>query len=495
MVAGTAVEASALAPRARLARRRFVAGPLLRLRSDDQLLALYRAGHDEAFGVLHERYRSRLLAYARQMLAGSQAEPEDILQDVFMRAADVLREDDRKVTVRPWLYRVAHNRCIDELRRPKPSQADLADVSRLPTSDPVDITQRREELRRLVADVAQLPEQQRSALLMRELEGLSYRELSEALGVSVGAVKSLLVRARVSLVEAGEARDATCAEIRSELAAAHDAGRRASGRTRRHLRYCSGCRAYRERLRAVGQGLNGLAPSPGPLATLWKLLGLGGVGSSGAAGGATVVGGGATVSCGGAAVAGATVSSGIVAATGTKVAAVVAAAALLGGGATTVERVTHGAPAAEAGSAATGAARPAARTHAPAAGKATSGAAGKRDEARRPATATVEPAPLAVAVIEPDEAAVSDAEHPSGGLLAPDPVEKQPVDAAPTTTAESGARPGPPAPSGAQPESGSAPTTDGGATASPAPPAVPAGQAPAPAPPASPGARTAEPAR
>src|SRR5690606_24169221 len=150
-----------------LARRRFVAGPLLRLRSDDQLLALYRAGHDEAFGVLHERYRSRLLAYARQRLAGSPAQPDDPLQDVFMRAAGVLREDDRKVTVRPWLYRVAHNRCIDELRRPKPSQADLADVSRLPTSDPVDITQRREELRRLVADVAQLPEQQRSALLMR----------------------------------------------------------------------------------------------------------------------------------------------------------------------------------------------------------------------------------------------------------------------------------------------------------------------------------------
>ena len=72
-----------------------------------------------------------------------------------------------------------------------------------------------------------LPEQQRSALLMREMEGLSYNDLAAALGVTVPAVKSLLVRARVGLVEAIEARDTACVEIRDDLASAFDRGVRA----------------------------------------------------------------------------------------------------------------------------------------------------------------------------------------------------------------------------------------------------------------------------
>src|SRR5213593_4405301 len=80
--------------------------PLLRLRSDDQLVALFRAGHDEAFGVIHDRYRQRLLAYARQMLGGSRSDAEDVLQDVFLRAYHALRVDARPVTLRAWLYRV-----------------------------------------------------------------------------------------------------------------------------------------------------------------------------------------------------------------------------------------------------------------------------------------------------------------------------------------------------------------------------------------------------
>src|SRR5438067_12444637 len=92
---------------------------LLRLRSDDQLLALFRDGDDEAFGILHDRYRQRLFGYVRQMLsAGSRQDAEDVLQDVFVRAYGALRADGREMNVRAWLYRVAHNRCIDQLRRP-----------------------------------------------------------------------------------------------------------------------------------------------------------------------------------------------------------------------------------------------------------------------------------------------------------------------------------------------------------------------------------------
>ena len=208
--------------------------PLLRLRSDEQLLALFRAGNEDAFGAIHDRYRQRLFAYVRQMLsAGPRQDAEDVMQDVFVRAYGALRADDREVNLRAWLYRVAHNRCIDHLRRPTPPPAEIFEMSRKPLHDPIEEAQRREDLARLVEDVGRLPEQQRSALLMREIDGMSYADLAAALDVTVPAVKSLLVRARVGLVEAAEARDADCCEIRDDLMASYDRGVKASGRARR----------------------------------------------------------------------------------------------------------------------------------------------------------------------------------------------------------------------------------------------------------------------
>src|SRR5215211_5580498 len=224
--------------------------PLLRLRSDEQLLALFRAGSDDAFSAIHDRYRQRLFAYVRQMLgAGPRHDAEDVLQDVFVRAYGALRADDRDVHLRAWLYRVAHNRCIDHLRRPVPPAADVFEMSRKPLHDPIEAAQRREDLARLVADISRLPEQQRSALLMREIDGMSYADLAQALDVTVPAVKSLLVRARVGLVEAQESRDADCTEIRRDLLASYDRGVKASGRARRHMRECDGCREYRGALK------------------------------------------------------------------------------------------------------------------------------------------------------------------------------------------------------------------------------------------------------
>ena len=130
------MEASALSAPAALRRPTWQPVRLLRLRSDEQLVALFRAGSEEAFGVIHDRYRQRLFAYTRQMLAGSRQDAEDALQDVFLRAYAALRTSDRPVSLRAWLYRVAHNRCIDQLRRPVPPQADLFDVTRAPLHDP-----------------------------------------------------------------------------------------------------------------------------------------------------------------------------------------------------------------------------------------------------------------------------------------------------------------------------------------------------------------------
>ncbi len=324
------MEASALRAPAGLSRLS-IAAPLLRLRSDDQLLALFRAGSDEAFNTLHDRYKQRLFAYVRQMLAAqSRQDAEDVLQDVFVRAFGALRADDRQVNVRAWLYRVAHNRCIDHLRRPIPAPADVFEMSRTPLHDPLEDAQRREDLRRLVTDVGRLPEQQRSALLMREIDGMSYADLATALDVTVPAVKSLLVRARLGLVEAAEARTTDCAVIREDLAAAYDRGVKASGRARRHMKECAGCREYRSALRGVRSSFAALTPGAGAAALAAKLFGIGG--GSAAAGGAAASGGGAAAT-GAAAVGGATAC---------KVAAVVCAAALTAGG--TVEVKQAGPP-------------------------------------------------------------------------------------------------------------------------------------------------------
>src|SRR4051812_29413733 len=291
--------------------------PLLRLRSDEQLLAYFRRGSDEAFRVLHDRYRQRLFAYVRQMLSGaSRQDAEDVLQDVFVRAYGALRNDSREMNVRAWLYRVAHNRCIDHLRRPVPPAAEVFEVSRKPLHDPIEEAQRRDDLRRLVEDVGRLPEQQRSALLMREIDGMTYADLAVALDVTVPAVKSLLVRARVGLVEAIEARDADCTEIRADLLRAYDRGVKASGRARKHMRSCDGCREYRTALRGMRRSFAALTPVGfAPIALAAKLIGVGGGGA--AAGGSAVAG------SGGAAAAGTV--------TACKVAAVVCTAALAGG--------------------------------------------------------------------------------------------------------------------------------------------------------------------
>lgn len=294
----------------------------MRLRSDDQLVALFRLGDLDAFTVIHDRYRSRLLAYTRQMLAGSPSDAEDALQDVFLRAYGTLRADDRPVSLRAWLYRVAHNRCVDHMRRPanQPS-GELSPTLRCLDDDPSAVAERHEDLRRLVDDLGRLPATQRSALLMREMEGLTYAELADAMQATLPAVKSLLVRARIGLVEAREARGTACVEIRDELAVAHDRGVRAGARARRHLRECPGCGDYRAALKAVSGGLAALAPGAGPWGPLAKLLGLGGTAGGGAAG--SVVLGGATAA---------------------KVTAIVCCAAVVGGGAVEAGRTLRSGP-------------------------------------------------------------------------------------------------------------------------------------------------------
>src|SRR5579875_1385245 len=90
--------------------------PLLKLQSDERLVTLVRRGNHAAFDVLVGRYGSRLLAFCRHLLR-SREDAEDVLQDVFASAFKAMIADERPITVRPWLYRIARNRCLNHLRR------------------------------------------------------------------------------------------------------------------------------------------------------------------------------------------------------------------------------------------------------------------------------------------------------------------------------------------------------------------------------------------
>jgi RNA polymerase sigma factor (sigma-70 family) len=428
--------------------------PLLRLRSDEQLLALFRAGSEDAFGAIHDRYRQRLFAYVRQMLSqGARQDAEDVMQDVFVRAYGALRADDREVNLRAWLYRVAHNRCIDHLRRPTPPPAEIFEMSRKPLHDPIEEAQRREDLSRLVEDVGRLPDQQRSALLMREIDGMSYADLASALDVTIPAVKSLLVRARVGLVEAAEARDADCCDIRDDLMGSYDRGVKASGRARRHMRSCAGCREYREALRGMRRSFAALTPvSAGLFGSVAASLGIGGGGA--AAGGAAAGGGGVAATA-----AGGTLAT----ATACKVAAVVCTAALTAGGAVEVHKLKHdtAAPAKAAAAPAPAAARPAqappsaavadqpvlhramrqpVTTPAPKAAPEKKAKAEKRAASIAP-VATGTPVP-AKAETTPVTVPETTAPTRTGGVTAPE--QQEPVTQSPGTTTEPGTTTAPP---------------------------------------------------
>ena len=330
------MEASALQAPAGLARARISVGaPLLRLRSDDQLLALFRAGNEDAFRIIHDRYRQRLFTYTRQMLPGSAQDAEDALQDVFVRAYSGLRANRRELTLRPWLYRVAHNRCVDELRRPVPPPPAVLQHTVPQAHDPIAQVEQRESLRRLVADLRRLPAQQRSALLMRELGGMSYVEVGAAMDVSVPAVKSLLVRARIGLTLASEARDTACVTIRDELTLAHDRGVRCSGTVRRHVTDCGGCREFQSQLRRSRRQFAALTPTLGPIGVIANLLGIGGGAAGGGAGAAAT--GGATATTGAVIGGGTAASVGTLGAGATHVATLIAAAVVTAGGAVAIQ--------------------------------------------------------------------------------------------------------------------------------------------------------------
>ncbi len=316
-----------------------------------------RNGNAGAFETIVDRYQGRLLGFCRQML-GSTEDAEDVLQEVFVNSYRAMLADDREINLRPWLYRIARNRCLNHLRKPTADAQESMDmVPMVEAASTAEKVHNREEFRQLLTDVGKLPETQRSALMLREMDAMSYEEIAQAMETSVPSVKSLLVRARISLAEASQARQLTCGEVRIELAEATEGLRKVSGPVRRHVRDCEECSDFRSQVRSNDKALAALFPA-GPLLALkgfiLSKLGFGGSGAGAGAGAGATAGAGAGASATGAVgtVGAALGSSGaaggigaVGGAIGTKAVAGVVTAAVLTAGAVQVEQqVTSPAP-------------------------------------------------------------------------------------------------------------------------------------------------------
>jgi RNA polymerase sigma factor (sigma-70 family) len=172
-------------------------GPTLRAQPDRRLVDLVRDGYDAAFEEIVRRYRRPLDRFAAAIVGGRS---EDVTQDAFSKALLALRGSEAEIELRPWLYRIVRNTALNDLRDRAPAAVELAETLPGGRSAAAEV-EAREELRDLMRRLGALPEPQRAALVMRELEGLSHEEIAAALGVSGGAARQAIFRARAALRE------------------------------------------------------------------------------------------------------------------------------------------------------------------------------------------------------------------------------------------------------------------------------------------------------
>jgi RNA polymerase sigma factor (sigma-70 family) len=298
---------------------------------DSRLVRQAARGDEAAFAAIFSRHHEALFRYCRSIV-GNEHDATDALQSTMVKALEKLPGETRRIALRPWLFRIAHNESIDLLRARRP-HADLD--AAIDVSDRVSSTEleTRERLHALEADLQRLTQQQRSALLLRELVGLSFAETAGALGITASAAKQSVYEARQALHTREEGRAMDCDALCRSLS---DGDRRTlrGKAVKAHLESCAGCRAFEVALRRRPTDLGLLAPLP-------AAGGLGGLGILGAsAAGTAGVGAGAGAVAGGGFLSG--VLPGLTATVGTKVAAALAVGAVAVGGVTVAERSGDG---------------------------------------------------------------------------------------------------------------------------------------------------------
>jgi RNA polymerase sigma factor (sigma-70 family) len=170
---------------------------LLRTQTDDRLVELAAAGHDRAFEAIVERYRRPLLRYLRRLLSDALA--EDVVQATFINAWSSLRTGTEVRDLRPWLYRIAHNAAINSLKKVGEAMEEVPESAGGFATEPAAELERRDEMQRALTSIAALPSRQRAALLAVAVDGRAHSDVAEELGLTDGAVRQLVHRARTTL--------------------------------------------------------------------------------------------------------------------------------------------------------------------------------------------------------------------------------------------------------------------------------------------------------
>ena len=261
----------------------------LRTMSDERLAELASAGHTDAFGTLYERYREALARYCRSIVRDPE-DARDALQNTMLSVLRALQGRSPSGAVRPWMYRIAHNESVSILRRRQPHEELSADTP--DRADPEHDGLVKYRLDALLGDLRALPERQRGALVMRELGGLEYGEIGDALAMSAVSARKHVFEARVALHDIAAGRDADCGDIVRRISDGDGRVLRARS-VRGHLRSCPSCSAFERGMRTRRATL-GLIPTFPVLAAgtvFGAALHGGGGATSGLAAGGSVAGG------------------------------------------------------------------------------------------------------------------------------------------------------------------------------------------------------------
>ena len=258
--------------------------------TDHQLVRAVRRGDDRAFESLYSRYQCQITAYVFRMVM-DYGRAEDITQEVFISALRRMRETQRPIAFKPWVYEIAKNACIDQFRRSRRAEEVSFDAGEgLPGADqgllvaaeptPDAAVDAKQQLDHLCGAFGGLSDSHHEILVLREFEGLSYREIGDRMGLSRPGVESTLFRARRRLNEEYDelVSGQRCQRIRTIIASAEqrEPGARDSRRLARHVAHCQPCRrqaiasgvaaavlARRPLGRRVAERVAGLLPIPG----------------------------------------------------------------------------------------------------------------------------------------------------------------------------------------------------------------------------------------
>lgn len=175
------------------------------MEEDLDALERIRAGQTDAYAVLVRKYETRIRGYCRGVL-GNAAEADDAAQEVFIKAYRGLGNFQGKASFSTWLYRIAVNHCRDLLRSAQRNRTESWEALREEEGESLEARtavlpepRRNERWLQVQEALNRLPEQYKTVLILREVQGLSYRELADALGCSMDAVKARLRRARREL--------------------------------------------------------------------------------------------------------------------------------------------------------------------------------------------------------------------------------------------------------------------------------------------------------